>query len=258
MHRPVASFEDAKTVDGIMYQTFQSAALQMGLFNSSNEGFYTLEEAVSCYTTPAQLRFLFSRIIVEGYPALPMWNHFLPNLTADFLSSMHSQEHATDRALEILADFLSDSSHSLSSFGLPEPWHRSSEIIQEEEAFTGRLVDLQEHANDMILRMTSKQSNIFNEILADIQLSRSTRHPIQPHFIEGKPGCRKTFMVDVVCSLLWSEGFIVLVCGSSALSVTLYEQGRTAHKLFGIPVNEVRPSLRNDIIKLTHDNMITQ
>lgn len=40
----------------------------MGLF-TKDEGWYALEEVVSAYQTPAQLHFLFARIILEGYPA---------------------------------------------------------------------------------------------------------------------------------------------------------------------------------------------
>ena len=50
------------------------------------------------------------------------------------------------------------------------------------------------------------------------------------------------YLINAVASKLRSEGHIVLIVGSSALSATLYERGRTAHSLFRIPVKEVRPS----------------
>jgi PIF1-like helicase len=241
-HRAISSFEDAMSIGGVRLESFQAVALEMGLFNNSNEGFYTLEEAVSSYTTPAQLRFLFARIIVEGYPARPLWDQFSSDLAADFLLSTHSEELAMDRVLETISEFFSDSSKSLSTYGLPEPRHRPQEIIQEEAAFHGRENELMQQAETMHEQMTDEQKTIFENIVSKIDMhsphSESTTKMI-PLFIEGRPGRGKTFLVDALCAYLRAKKHIVLVCGSSALAATLYERGRTAHKLFGIPVNEV-------------------
>ncbi|RPA92025.1 hypothetical protein L873DRAFT_1711600, partial [Choiromyces venosus 120613-1] len=58
-------------------------------------------------------------------------------------------------------------------------------------------------------------------------------------FIEGKAGQVKTFTTSVLVNRLRSEGHIVLVVGSTALSVAQYQREQTAHSAFGIPVTEV-------------------
>lgn len=58
-------------------------------------------------------------------------------------------------------------------------------------------------------------------------------------FLDGKAGRGKTFTVNVLVNKLRQMDYIVIICGSTALSITLYERGRTACPTFGIPVIEV-------------------
>jgi hypothetical protein len=64
-YRPACSFDDLKTVNMIQYGSFHEAATHLGLFSNKNEGFYAMAEAIASYHMPAQLRFLFSCIILE-------------------------------------------------------------------------------------------------------------------------------------------------------------------------------------------------
>ena len=57
-------------------------------------------------------------------------------------------------------------------------------------------------------------------------------------FIDGKAGRGKSYVVECLTWLLRSKEEIVLVTGSTALSVVGYDRGRTAHSTFGIPVKE--------------------
>jgi hypothetical protein len=60
-------------------------------------------------------------------------------------------------------------------------------------------------------------------------------------FLDGKAGRGKTFLMNCLVTSLRSQGAIVLVVGSTALSIIHYDHGRTTHSTFGIPVVEVRP-----------------
>ncbi|KIJ35999.1 hypothetical protein M422DRAFT_180023, partial [Sphaerobolus stellatus SS14] len=66
-------------------------------------------------------------------------------------------------------------------------------------------------------------------------------------FIEGKPGCGKTYLIDAIASWLRSQGHIALVVEFSELAATLYEHGRTAHSMFNIPVQEVSANIINTL-----------
>ena len=65
-------------------------------------------------------------------------------------------------------------------------------------------------------------------------------------FLNGKARRRKTFLMNCLVTSLRAQSAIVLVVGSTALSIIYYNRGRTAHSTFGIPVIEVRhPNLLN-------------
>lgn len=229
-HRPARSFTETRTINSVTYETYHEAAVQLGLFDNVNEGYYALQEAIASYQTPHQLRFLFARIVLEGYPARPLWDHFRNSLTIDLITSTHSEERGTDRALYIISQYLQDGGQSLQKYGLPEPIERSGEILLELEAFRGREQQLRLDSDISVQQMNTEQLTVFNMIWNTIITgttdtdSHDTRN-IQPVFLEGKPGRGKTFIVDAICSRLQSEGKIVLIVGTSALAAALYEHG---------------------------------
>lgn len=95
-----------------------------------------MEEATSSYIPPSQLRFLFARIILEGYPAHPLWESLKDAMTLEFLHTLHSPECAINCTLQQIEEFIQDSNRHLQDFRLPIPLFRSPEVINEIEAFT--------------------------------------------------------------------------------------------------------------------------
>jgi hypothetical protein len=68
-HRPPTSWEDLRTIGNILHATYADAAKALSLFENSNEAELAMEDAVICFRSPAQLRFLFTQLILEGGPA---------------------------------------------------------------------------------------------------------------------------------------------------------------------------------------------
>lgn len=66
-------------------------------------------------------------------------------------------------------------------------------------------------------------------------------------FLDGKAGRGKTFSVNAIYNRIRGQGRISCITGTTALSVTLYERGRTAHSMFGIPVNKSASNLVSKI-----------
>jgi hypothetical protein len=94
-----------------------------------------LQEGVESFILPHQLRFLFARIIPEGYPGCPLWNSFSEHLSLDFIDATSSEQQGIDLALQDIADFLQDSGRSLTAYGLPEPLLCTVEVAMEHNAF---------------------------------------------------------------------------------------------------------------------------
>jgi len=71
---PVLSFIDARTVNGITYNTFQLAALAKGLVEDENEAIIAFQWATT-YSTPAGLRTLFVIMTLQGFPTLIIYEN---------------------------------------------------------------------------------------------------------------------------------------------------------------------------------------
>jgi hypothetical protein len=142
LHKPGRSFHDMWTVDSIIYHMFQEVAYHLGLFSNDNEGFFAMTEAVECYCTPAQLRFLFASIVLERYLAQLLWEHFCEPLSTDYIQNTKSMQKGVDHTLESLARYLQDAGHRLTNFSLPEPDNHSPEVISELEYFNEQRMQL--------------------------------------------------------------------------------------------------------------------
>ncbi|KIJ12162.1 hypothetical protein PAXINDRAFT_14936 [Paxillus involutus ATCC 200175] len=96
-YRPVLSFDDARTVDSIVHDTFQEATTAMGLFSDQNEAQYAMQEAVQMLKTPHQLHLLFIHLLVNDCIIKPIavWNAFHGAISQDYaLSNGHNAELA--------------------------------------------------------------------------------------------------------------------------------------------------------------------
>ena len=235
LHRAASSFVDLRTIDGHLFSSFHEAACDLGLFNNGNEGFLTMQEAVQCLRTPSQLRFLFAQIILEGYPAMPLWLEFRDHISEDHSMFPTNKTLAFDYSLQKIAHHLSYAGRSLTDFGLPNPTIHSVEIEKEllflaenQPCFCTEFAQLLEQLNDEQLR-------IFYEVRNLIDNPDSECRNV---FLEGRPGRGKTFLIKTLLSSWQAKGKIVIIVGTSALSATAYSCGHTAHYMFGIPVND--------------------
>jgi hypothetical protein len=239
MHRPARHFRDLRIFESQSFDTFHEAAIHFGLFTNIDEGRYAMEEAEQSFIPPSQLRFLFARIILEGYPAQPLWHSFCDSLSLDFVHSFHSTERGIDKTLQTIEEFIQDSGRRLRDFGLPQPQCRPLEVVNEIEAFTAYRPSLLHNATNALSMMNDEQHYLFLSLYNDI-INTNPQTPFHPTFIEGLPGRGKTFLVNAIVNRLRADGNIVLVVGTSALAASLYQRGRTAHSLFDIPVTDVR------------------
>lgn len=74
------SYEEIRTVDGVLHLTFQEACNELGLLDNDKEWDEALQEA-SIWATPSQLRNLFATIIIfcEVADSLSLWEkHWQP------------------------------------------------------------------------------------------------------------------------------------------------------------------------------------
>jgi len=84
--QPVLSFKDARTVNGITFQTFQEAALARKLVEDENEATTAFQWAL-LHSSPEELRTLFVIMTAQGFPTVKLYNdpEMRMKLMEDFL-----------------------------------------------------------------------------------------------------------------------------------------------------------------------------
>ncbi|KAK4702244.1 ATP-dependent DNA helicase PIF1, partial [Phenoliferia sp. Uapishka_3] len=240
MHEPALSWTDLLTHNGVLHQSFMEKARALGLFAEVNEGQYAMREAMEALKTPAQGRFLFSQLVLEGNMAIALWEEFKNWLCSDFLTDSGNADSARRRTLLQLNRFFEEQGKSCSFYGLPQPEQYSREVEIELEAFALQRIELAIHAASLIASLNPGQRAAFDTILASVR-ARDGRS----FFLEAKAGCGKTYVLQALAAHLRSEGLIVLISASTGLAASLHTRGRTIHTLFRVPVNENNSNLRS-------------
>jgi len=146
------SFEDLRTYNDCLYDTFQDACVARGLLENYKEWLACLNDAVQT-ASPHQLRQLFATIIVFCQPSNPadLFNEFLPAMSIDFANNFQNcdletlMSHVASDIDSILRQF---GLHWASVVGLPhfvpigsDPNHSNS-MIQEELAYDREILQL--------------------------------------------------------------------------------------------------------------------
>ncbi|KAH7124469.1 PIF1-like helicase-domain-containing protein, partial [Dactylonectria macrodidyma] len=229
-----------RLVQGIQYQTYQEAAIALGLFQDICEATYAIEEAIASYSRPSQLRFLFAYLLLDfPSPAIQIWDQFHSAMSADF-DLHYEQQEAQSRTLQSISRILRGNGATLKQYGLPEPAIIERELNIELDAFASQREELLARSHRSYDAFNADQRHVFDTIYSAIPEGGC-------FFIDGKAGRGKTFLVQALCDRIRGEGQLVCITGSTALSVTLYDRGRTAHSMFGIPVRENSTELISSI-----------
>jgi len=230
--KPARSFIEARTFNGVIHDTFQSAATEMGLFTTVKEAQYALAEAITSLYTPYQIRILFIHLLVNDCAPTPLdlWNMFSEELAKDFtLKHNNAIEVGIDHCLQHLALLLSEYDKHLTDFGLPEPTSYTHEIENEIERWSENHGVLRARALQAINKLNEEQLQIYHVIMTAI-----TQQKQLLAFIDGRAGRGKTFLINAICDSIRAKGKIILPTATSAFAAQLYPGGRTLHSLLKV------------------------
>jgi hypothetical protein len=243
-HKPARSFEELRTVSGSFHDTFEGAARAAGLLQGDDEGRLAMEDAIAEYRSPSQLRFLFAKLITEGAPAIDLWERFRNEMALDYAGNMYDhvdpqlRTWALEQALRNINEILRESGKTTVDFGLPAVRQRAIEAEAELAYFAPFSAELRHAADTAVRQMSADQRQMYEVIENDIYSNPAGGSIPRMHFLTGKAGRGKSFVVNAVISKARSLGHIAVVCGTTALCVSNIEGARTAHSMFSIPVAE--------------------
>ena len=186
-----------------------------------------MTEAIDASYSPGQLRFLFARILVDmPTDASKLYNDFFSDMSWDLQGNLPKGDW--QNALpQILQGYLRSRGTSLSEFQLPMPYAVALELSTEVAAFQPCKTEMTKAVAYIVASFNPEQLAVYQRLRAAVE---------QPNdaclcYLDGKAGRGKNFVMNCLVTSLRAQGAIVLVVGSTAMSIVHYDRGRTAHSV---------------------------
>ncbi|KAK9068544.1 hypothetical protein SSX86_012659 [Deinandra increscens subsp. villosa] len=250
------SFNDIKTVSGLIHPTYRAACEAMGLIGDDTEWALTFEEA-ALWATARELRFLFVQMLLfcEISNPLVLWTQHWDSMSDDIIQRITKETNVDPKSIPAgdvqqqilyeLEKLLNTSScySTLSNYGLPMPEGDllkliNNRLLMEERCYDRESLGL-EHERCRA-SMHPKQLQIYDLVM---QSYHSKKQVLL--FIYGHGGTGKTFLWNTIISAIRSAGDIVLAVAGSGIASLLLPSGRTAHSRFQIPIDITDESVCN-------------
>lgn len=272
----MSSFEELRTYEGIIYNSFQDCCRAMGLLQDDMEWIRCLQEAAEVMTNIHQLRELFVVILFFNVPADPskLWERFKDELSEDFkyrrveslmrpYQGMHGNGFAVemkiddgysqddyDRALYDIEDILSlpQYSKSLDSYFLPHPVKSREDLLNQDQDFQNyddngyndssiiNIVAEDQLFQSNLQSMNTEQEAVTQQLLSSIQHLNNKQLP-KCFFIDAPGGTGKTYVLNSFIHYARSKELKVICTAYSGIAANLLIGGRTCHSQFRLPLN---------------------
>lgn len=221
------SFEDLRTVGGVLHDSFKDAAKSLNLLDDDSEWLKAMDEAV-VFKMPSELRMLFAMILIHGCISDPkdFYHKYKNDMAEDYLRD-HSEYMAEQRSLKDIENHLQQFGKACDYFGLPKPidiLNETSDIDVEME---------RNMANGLVDMMNTEQRTAFEIIMEAVDGKRNDKL----FFLCGAGGSGKTFIYEAVVPAVLSRGGLVKAVAPTGLAATLLRNGKTVHTGFGIPLD---------------------
>ena len=254
--RGATSYEYLRTVDGILYPTFQSACRALGLLESDAQWNNCLNEAAQ-YKTPYMLRQLYAIILHFSEPSDPhqLWLNHRDNLSEDYLFRIANEANipvadlTEEQKIEAYNNCLLDINELLETqgsrlpesegFTIPERDTRRTandafaNLTREERLQQQMILDAADISDPSLLPFNANQRNAFTTIMEACY--NENRHR-SLFFVDGPGGTGKTYLFNALLDAVRKNGDVALATASSGTAALLLKGGRTAHSMFKIPI----------------------
>ncbi|XP_074349662.1 uncharacterized protein LOC141689279 [Apium graveolens] len=247
MHiKGATSYQDLKTVNGIVYNSFREACDALELLKDDRQWDVAMSEN-AVHAMPRQCRQLFMHILSNNQvvDTLKLWEKHWESMSEDILlirrritnnNELHlNQSDILNYSWVEIEKYFNDVGKSLKDYNsMPFPDDNfmhglDNRLLSDELSY----IKEQEHdEHDKLYRTLNKeQLHDYASIIDNIENGKGG-----VFFVYDSEGCGKTFMWNTLCCKLRSVGKVVLPVASSDIAATLLPGGRTAHSRFHIPL----------------------
>ncbi|XP_071725808.1 uncharacterized protein [Rutidosis leptorrhynchoides] len=245
-------YEDIRTVNGTLYNTFKEACYAMGLLNDDKEYIASIKETHQ-WASGEFCRSLFVSLITSDSISCPdrVWKETCNLLSDDLNHECPEQLRSNDPEIlkKVLHNIaLAKIERQLNSCGstlrnipnMPFPDYEFIQqscnmLIQDELAYDRAA--LQEEHHTLHSTLTPEQKIAYDTIIDSIEKDDGGLF-----FLYGYGGTGKTFVWKTLAAAVRSRGDIVINVASSGIAALLLTGGRTAHSRFAIPINVLEDS----------------
>ncbi|XP_061352378.1 uncharacterized protein LOC133297280 [Gastrolobium bilobum] len=244
--RGCTSYEDLRTINGVVFPTFKDACYSLGLLDDDNEYIDAIKEA-SSWGSAAYLRCLFALLLFANSMNRPekVWEECWKFLSDDVVyrhrkrigrqDAILTEESIKNITLEEIDKVLQSNGKCLSDYpSMPRINSETLLDMQNRLVLDELMYDifaLEEEHKRLINSLTDEQKVVYDKIVSAVTTGNGGLF-----FLYGFGGTRKTFIWKTLSASIRSKAGIVLNVASSGIASLLLPGGRTAHSRFRIPI----------------------
>jgi hypothetical protein len=253
------SFEDLRTVDEYILESYQEVCRALGLLQDDREWDEALAEGSSTFM-PAALRELYVTILMFCMPSNPkelFENHHLEWADDFEREALKKGLHLSDsqKRTLVLLDIqqrLHSWERNLKQIGIAEPTDQElNEIafttektlpILFKEELDFKIEDMEKLVEDRKQKFTKEQREVFDSIMRYVENKEAAAF-----FVDARGGTGKTFVLNAILAAVrvLENGSIALAVGATGIAANLLHLGRTLHSRFKVPLNINQESVCN-------------
>ena len=225
------SFDELKTYNNVVYNTFQEACRQRHLLDDDLEWDKCLTNN-AFVEMPYQLRQLFIQICLHSQPSDPLklYQKHKNKMMEDYLAN-NMEYIAEQKLLYSLQILLKNNESNLQKFNLPK-------VTMEFPEFTTNLIDsrIKEKAVIQLNSLNEEQSYNYEQIKSAIDGHNETKL----FLLDGPGGSGKTFLYNTILYNQYADHKKPIAVASTGLAATLIINAATYHSTFKIypPISE--------------------
>ncbi|XP_076038876.1 uncharacterized protein LOC143024047 [Oratosquilla oratoria] len=236
------SYEDLRTVDGVMYETNREAVKALGLLTDEATWKDTIMEIINHTNDRRQLRETYASMLVfsDLEDQSEIWEEIKDYFSSDYLNMANLTDYNDEIYLDALDDIqqhvLNCGGGSITQYGLPASRGgvRPSNLIRREKAYNKQ--KLKESVEEIVTRLNDKQRPVYVPVMYRVE--NSHRYRYNGVFVNAAGGTGKSFVLNLLIDTVRSQGKVALAVASSGIAATVLSGGRTAHNMFKIPLME--------------------
>jgi hypothetical protein len=232
--RGATSFEDLRTVEGVIFSSFREAAEKRGLIEADGSISDCLSEAAT-FRMPSALRRLFATILVfcEVTNVRELWDKHFEAMGEDFRAESVNAEVTEQMVLKDLRNLLYSMGKDIQNFDLPRLLDTNDlESLSWREVSDEMSIGIEKEHLDLYNTLNIEQRLAFDEIMENV-----LHHKSKIFFIDGPGGTGKTYLYKALLAKVRSMGLIAIATATSGIAASIMPGGRTAHSRFKIPIN---------------------